>query len=210
MKKYVAVLLMVLCMLMTFACAVELEPNTLYMEIEGEPRVFYLDYAKIIDSRIFVQYDAYDVRGDLEMTFDMTFDKRIAPGTFDAAGAGEDVITMILSADARGSGSSISYGEKYGVGVTPFHKSVNGGVDFSFFIEYDYSDEGSMALRLDKRSSDWMTYEGVFVAVMDDAFDDDFITVKNCRFNFTIGESNLPAAGQEANKPVVTLDDLPF
>ena len=144
------------------------------------------------------------------MTFVMNLDKRIAPGTYQKAGSGEDVNSIILNADAVGGLTNYHYRERYGVGAAPFKKSEHGGVDFSFFVEYHYNDEGSVVMRIDNRSSDWTTYDGVFAAVMDDAFDGDFITLRNGRFNFTLDEAYVFPEDDEDAPPKVTLDDLPF
>ena len=214
MKRFAALMLVVMLALCAFAqaegTAPELEPNTLYVEIEGEPRVFYLTSAKLVNTLIAVTYSAYDARGDLEMTFVMNLDKRIAPGTYQKAGSGEDVNSIILNADAVGGLTNYHYRERYGVGAAPFKKSEHGGVDFSFFVEYHYNDEGSVVMRIDSRSSDWTTYDGVFAAVMDDAFDGDFITLRNGRFNFTLDEAYVFPEDDEDAPPKVTLDDLPF
>lgn len=219
MKK---ALLMLLCMALLLPCALAentqapeksaLEDNTLVMELDGQEKLLYLEDAYLVGGRIQVTYAGYDPRGVQDTALYLLLDSRIAPGTYTKAGNDESIVHILLKTEGYANAlGQTSYKKEFGIGEDLFRKSTHGGVDFSFYVTYDYQNLGSVALRLDERSQDWKTYAGVFAVVLDNGYDDTFAILKKGRFNFTLDEKyegQLPSEAADPSVPSVSIGDL--
>ena len=215
-RKIFAAMLTIAIMLTTavFAEGGAIADNTLECDINGEHRIFYLSLATIVYDEIIASYVSFDPRGEVEMSLAIVMDYRITPGTYDDAGDNMEIKRIVLDTDGVVNAfGNVNFQNHYAVGNAPYKKNITNGVDFDFYVNYSYSDEVSFILRIDERSSDWMTYSGVFAANLDSAYDDTYFELSGAAFNFTIGEKHTGInniSEDEEAIPSVSLDDLPF